>query len=209
MRKRGFGVLFVLTLVIGAGTVFQDFRFDSLLEQKRDAAAAVDRQLGSIDVAIADLHGAQAGYVAAGQGPAFWIARATDLLTRIETDLTSLRSAAATADAAEHYDAALVALHDLKAIDARARSDAAGDRRLEASDRVFTDSREANERLAAELDAARTAEQAAAAANFSRISKFRLIVTGVAMAFLLAVAAFFWRARPADAAAAPDTGVTS
>ena len=188
MRKRGFGVLFVLTLVIGAGTLFQDFRFDTLLEHERDTAASVDRQLGSVDVAIADLRGAQAGYVAAGQGPPFWISRATDLFTRIETDLTSLRSATATTDAATHYDAALVALNDLKAIDARARADAMGDRRFEASDRVFADSREANERLAAELAAARTSEQAAAAANLTRIGKFRLIMNAIAMAFLLAVA---------------------
>jgi hypothetical protein len=208
MRKRGFGVLFVLTLVIGAGTLFQDFRFDALLEHERDTAASVDRQLGSIDVAIADLHGAQAGYVAAGQGPAFWIARATDLFTRIDTDLTSLRSATASTDAATHYDAALVALRDLKGIDARARSDAMGDRRFEAADRVFTDSREANERLAAELGAARTSEQAAAAANLTRVSKLRLIMNGVAMVFLLAVAAFFWRARPVESAAA-DAGITS
>ena len=208
MRKRGFGVLFVLTLVIGAGTLFQDFRFDTLLEHERDAAASVDRQLGSIDVAIADLHGAQAGYVAAGQGPAFWIARATDLFTRIETDVTSLRSATGSTDATTHYDAALVALHDLKGIDARARSDAMGDRRFEASDRVFADSREANERLAAELGAARTSEQAAGAANLTRISKFRLIMNGIAMAFLLAVAAFFWRARPAESEPA-DAGVTT
>ena len=208
MRKRGFGVLFVLTLVIGAGTLFQDFRFDTLLEHERDTAASVDRQLGSVDVAIADLRGAQAGYVAAGQGPAFWISRATDLFTRIETDLTSLRSATATTDAATHYDAALVALNDLKAIDARARADAMGDRRFEASDRVFADSREANERLAAELGAARTSEQAAAAANLTRIGKFRLIMNAIAMAFLLAVSAFFWRARPAESAPA-DSGITS
>ena len=208
MRKRGFGVLFVLTLVIGAGTLFQDFRFDTLLEHERDAAASLDHQFGSIDVAVADLHGAQAGYVAAGQGPAFWIARATDLFTRIETDLASLQSATASTDAATHYDAALVALRDLKGIDARARSDAMGDRRFEAADRVFTDSREANERLAAELGAARTSEQAAAAANLTRISKLRFIMNGVATAFLLAVAAFFWRARPVESAPA-DAGITS
>ena len=83
-----------------------------------------------------------------------------------------------------------------------------GDRRFEASDRVFADSREANERLAAELGAARTSEQAAAAANLTRISKLRLIMNGIAMAFLLAVAAFFWRARPVESAPA-DAGITS
>src|SRR5690349_13431716 len=171
MRKRGFAVLFVLTLVIGAGTLLQDFRFDTLLDSQRDIATTVDRQLGSIDVAIADLHAAQAGYVAAGQSPAFWIARATELFTRIETDLTSLRSGPTNTDAATHHDAAMVAVKDLKSIDARARVDATGDRRFEASDRIFTDSREANERLDAELSAARASEQAAASANLLRVSR--------------------------------------
>ena len=197
MRKRGFAVLFVLTLIIGAGTLLQDFRFDTLLDQQHDTAATVDRQFGSIAVAIADLHAAQAGYVAAGQGPAFWISRATDLFSKIENALTSLRSSTTSTDAAVHYDAALVALKDVSGIDARARTDAMGDRRFEASDRVFTDSREANERLAAELTAARTSEQTAFSANLSRISRLRLAMNGVAIAFLLAVALFFWRARPA------------
>jgi hypothetical protein len=205
MRKRGFGVLFVLTLVIGAGTLLQDFNFDTLLDSQHNAAAALDRQLGSIEVALADLHTAQAGYVAAGQGPAFWIARATDLFTRIEADLTSLRSATASPDAATHYDAMLVALKDLKSIDARARSDAMEDRRFEASDRVFTDSREATERLAAELSAARASERATTSANLTRLSRLRLGMNGIAIAFLLAVALFFWRARPAEIAPAESS----
>jgi len=209
MRKRGFAVLFVLTLVIGAGTLLQDFRFDTFLDSQRDIATTVDRQLGSIDIAIADLRAAQAGYVAAGQAPALWIARATDLFTRIETDLTSLRSASTNADAGTHYEAALVALKDLKGIDARARVDATGDRRFEASDRIFTDSREANERLHAELSAVRASEQAAASANLIRASRLRLAMNGVATAFLLAVAMFFWRARPAAAVPAEPVTIPS
>src|SRR5215831_9488147 len=209
MRKRGFAVLFVLTFVIGAGTLLQDFRFDSALDSQRDVAATIDRRLGSIEVAIADLHTAQAGYVAAGQDQASWIARATDLFTRIESDLTTLRSATTNADATTHYDAALVALKDLAGIDARARTAALGDRRLEAADRVFADAREANERLAAEVSAARSSEQAAASTNLTRISRLRLVMNGVAIAFLLAVALFFWRARPVVASAPVEIAVPS
>jgi hypothetical protein len=205
MGKRGFGVLFVLTLVIGIGTLVQDFRFDAMLEREREAASRLDRQLGSVELALADLHTAEAGYVATGQGPTFWIARATDLFGQIDTNVTSLRSSTSSTEAATHYDATLAALKDLESIDAHARSDVNGDRRYEASDRVFSDSREANERLAAELTAARTSEQAAAQLKLARIAQLRLGMNGVAMLFVLAVTVFFWRARPPIAAAEPAT----
>lgn len=216
MGKRGFGLLFLLTFVIAIGTLVQDFRFDTVVETERDRALALDRQLGSTTVALADLRGAQAGYVAMGQGPAVWIARATDLFNQIETAITTLRSSTAAPDASVHYDAALAALSDLKGIDAHARTDATGDRRYEASDRVFTDTHEANDRLAAELAAARTAEEGAAVARVTRINRLRLAMNGVALAFVLAVAAFFWRARASatatqaaeDAAPAPRSDLS-
>lgn len=195
MGKRGFGVLFLLTLVIAVGTVIQDFRFDQMVEAERERALAVDQQFGSTSVAMADLRTAQAGYVAMGQGPSFWIARATDLFNQIDTAITTLRSSSPNADAAGHYDAALAALNDLKGIDAHARTDATSDRRYEASDRVFTDTREANDRLTAELAAARGSEESAVVARLTRIDRLRLAMNGIAFAFVLAVAVFFWRAR--------------
>ncbi|HUL74189.1 MAG TPA: GAF domain-containing protein [Vicinamibacterales bacterium] len=205
MGRRGFGVLFVLTLVIGVGTIVQDYRFDLLLEREREAAAALDRRIGSIEVALADLRTAEAGYVATGQGSSFWIGRATDLFDQTDSTITALRSSTTSTDAATHYDAALAALRDLKGIDAHARADVTADRRYEASDRVFTDSRDANERLTAEVGAARNSEQAASAAKLARISQLRLGMNGVAMLFVLAVAVFFWRARPAVAAESAAT----
>jgi len=207
MGKRGFGVLFALTLVIAIGTLIQDFRFDTLLQRERDEGSRADQQIGSVEVALADLHTAEAAYVATGQGPAFWIARATDLFGRIEADLTQLRSATTNADAAAHYDAALAALKDLNGIDGHARADVTGDRRYEASDRIFTDSREASERLAAEVAAARASEQSAEAARLTRLDQLRLGMNGVSMLFVLAVAVFFWRARPRAIVAVPEGAI--
>lgn len=201
MRPRGFGVLFALTLVIAAGTLYQDFRFDTLIARERDAALSLDRQIASTEIALADLRAAEAGYVATGQGPAFWMTRATDLFQQIENGLSALKASTAETDAAADYDAALVALADLRSVDTRARADITGDRRYEASDRVFSDTRESNERLAAELLAARTTQQSTAAANLTRVSRLRLGMNAVALVFVLAVAMFFWRSRSSTAAA--------
>ncbi len=203
MRKRGFGVLFVLTLVIGAGTIVQDFRFDTLLQHSRDAAIQTDRQLSDAFTTLADLRTAQAGYVATGQGPAFWMDQATALFNQLDTTLSTLRSSAVGTATAQHYDAAISALKDLKGIDARARTDVTAARTYEASDRLFTDTREATERLTAEIGAARAAQLSEAQATLARISRLRLGMNGVAMAFVLAVAMFYWRARVPATSAAP------
>jgi len=201
MKKHGFGVLFALTLVIGVGTVVQDFRFDQLLDRERDAAIALDRRAGAVDIALADVRTAQAGYVAAGQDASVWMTRASDLFNHIDAALGALKSAAADTEAAGHYEAAQNALKDLKSIDARARSDINGDKKYEAADRLFTDTREANERLTAELGDARATLQLASSARLARIGRLRLGMNGVAMLFALAVALFFWRARKPEVAA--------
>lgn len=204
MKKHGFGVLFALTLVIGLGTLFQDFRFDQLLDHERDDAIALDRQNNAVEVALAQLHTAQAGYVATGQDSSIWMTRASDLFNQIDTALAALKSAAAETEAAGHYETAQIALKDLKSIDARARSDVNGDHKYEASDRLFTDTREANERIAAELGDARASLQLASASRVTRVGRMRLGINGAAMIFALAVALFFWRARRSDAVAPSD-----
>ena len=64
MKRRGFGLLLVLTFVIAAGTLYQDYRFDTMLAKDRAASAAIDREFAAIDVTLANLRAAQAGYVA-------------------------------------------------------------------------------------------------------------------------------------------------
>jgi hypothetical protein len=207
MKKHGFGVLFTLTLVIGLGTLVQDFRFDQLLDHERDTAIALDRQNSAVEVAVADLRAAEAGYVATGQDSSIWMTRASDLFTQVDTALAALKSAAADTDASGHYETAQIALKDLKSIDARARSDVNGDHKYDASDRLFTDTREANERIAAELGDARASLELASASRVTRIGRMRLGMNDVAMIFALSVALFFWRARKSDAAesaAIPD-----
>jgi hypothetical protein len=199
MKKHGFGVLFALTLVIGLGTLFQDFRFDQLLDHERDTAIALDRQHSAVEVALADLRTAEAGYVATGQDSSIWMTRASDLFNQVDTALGALKSATAETEASGHYETAQIALKDLKSIDARARSDVNGDHKYEASDRLFTDTREANERIAAELGDARASLQLASASRVARVSRMRLGMNGVAMIFALAVALFFWRARRPEA----------
>ena len=58
ISKRSVGALLGLIVLLAAGTLVQDFRFDSLLARERASAAAIDRELASIIVSIADLRAA-------------------------------------------------------------------------------------------------------------------------------------------------------
>ncbi|MEO8070058.1 MAG: hypothetical protein ABI652_01540 [Acidobacteriota bacterium] len=181
MRKQGLGLLLVLTLLIAAGATFQNFRFDKSFAQDRAAAISVERQLGSMEVAVADVRAAETGYLAAGQGPEAWMRRATELFETLSTTMSSLRSATVDADARMHYDAAETALNALVAIDKRARDNVRSDQRFIASDLVFVDGVDASKRLTDEIAAARTAESAAAADRLTQQTRTRTGMNALAL----------------------------
>src|SRR5688572_15371192 len=87
MRKRGFGLLLILTLVIAVGTLVQDFRFDRDIAHERTSAAEADREFSSLEVLLAEHRAAQAGYVAAGQAPEEAMTRARALEADIRSAL--------------------------------------------------------------------------------------------------------------------------
>src|SRR5262245_36327377 len=119
MRKRGVGLLLVLTLIIAAGTILQDFRFDSWIARERAASQATDRAASSALESLAELRMAQAAYVAAGQTPASWMTQASEKAAEIETTIASARAATASQEARARYAAAAATLADLNAIDKR------------------------------------------------------------------------------------------
>lgn len=194
MGTRGVGLLLVLTFVIAAGTIIQDFRFDSALARERAAGFSVDREVGSLSVALANLRAAQAGYVASGQDPAFWMAQVTDVSADINAAIRRRRGATTLEAARKRYDAAAAALTAFTAVDGRARAYVRTEQRLLASDLVFVDSIEAIARLSGELDAARAAELSASEARLSRLAMLRVAMNVAAIGFVLAVAVFFKRA---------------
>jgi hypothetical protein len=202
MRRRGLGVLLILTLLVAAGTLLQDVRFDRALQRERASAATIDRELAALDVALVSFSAAQTGYVATGQGPSFWMTHASDLSAEIDAGLARLKSMSASADARTRYDAAMSALADITAIDSRARDLVRKDQRFAASDLIFVDSVDATGRFAAEVAAARGAEKLASEERLTRTSRLRLGLTALALGFVMLVALFFWRIAARESAAA-------
>jgi hypothetical protein len=194
MSKRGVGLLLILTLIIGLGTLAQDYRFDTLIATERGASLSLDRDFGVWAESLAGLRAAQAAYVAAGQAPETWAAKVAATMNDLAGAIDQHRAATISADARDHYDAAIAALQDLKALDGRARASATQGDRLYASDLIFMDAAAAVEKIRTALASARSAEEQAREAHLSQLGQWRMAMNGVALLFALAVALYFGRA---------------
>jgi len=212
MKKR-VGLLLALTILVAAGTLFQNYRFDVSLARERDAALALDRRLADAGLALADLRAAQAGYVATGQGAASWMNEVVALTDQVDSEITAARDGTFSDTARSRYTRALAALGDFRAIDDRARRYVDDEQLFFASDLVFMDGPEASRRAAGDLGLARDAEAEAAAARLTRLSRFRFGMNGLALVFLLVVAVSAIRNQLTDEPSlaeteAPEPGVT-
>ena len=206
MRRRWVGVLLGLTLVIAAGTLVQDFRFDQSIARERAAGQTTDRVFSSALESLAQMRMAQAAYLASGQGSATWITRAAELSSGIETMIAGARTATTNPEARARYDAAAAALADLNAIDKRARSAIGQSDPLSSADLIFIDAQQASDKLGVELSAARAFEAQASAIKVERLGQFRLAMNGLALGFAVLVAVYVSRpVAAAEAKPAPTT----
>jgi len=193
ISKRSVGALLGLIVVLAAGTVVQDFRFESLLARERASAAAVDRDITSIIASVADLRASQAGYVAIGQAPAAWMTRATEAFDRVTRGLDARKVAAPNSETRAKYDAASKAVTGLRGIDSRVRDSITQEDRLHAGDLIFIDAQQAADVTQNELAAARAFEEQAASGRVNRLAMMRLGMNGLAISFITIIALYFGR----------------
>jgi len=186
--------LLVLMIVAAIGTVTQDIRFDKSLGAERASAVAIDRGIESALLALADLRTAQAGYVASGQGTAFWMTRVSDLSAGLADAIGTLKSTSSSAAAINHYDAAAAAFVDFQKLDGRARSLVKTEQRPLASDAIFMDGLGITLRATHELADAREVERAASEARITATNRLRLAMNAGCLLVAVLVAAVLLRA---------------
>jgi hypothetical protein len=194
MRTRSLVLLLILMIVAAIGAVVQDVRFDKSLAAERASAVATDRAVGSALVGLADLRTAQAGYVATGQGSAFWMSRASELATSVTAAIANLSVASTSGAALAHYDEAANALVELEKLDARARTNVKNDQRFLASDVIFIDGLGVSQHATKELADAREAERTASDSRIARIDRLRLAMNGACLLVAVLVATVLLRA---------------
>jgi hypothetical protein len=205
MRKRGTGLLVVLTLVIAIGAVIQSYQFDVWIARARESAATTDRLFGAFEVSLRELHGAQGAYVATGQSPDAWIEKSASVLSDLDATLARLTAESTEPAARPHYESAGMLVAEVRRLDERARDNVRRDQKFLASDLIFMDGLEAGRRLAAVMDQARTAEAEASAAALARLTWMRFGTFAAALGFAVIVMLSFARAFRAAAADRADT----
>jgi hypothetical protein len=185
--------LFLLVVVAFAGAGYELAMLDRQAAAMRDAARAFEEKARQADAAVHELRAAQFAYLAAGQGPAFWTARGTALLSAIGADLQTLNSLEKTAIAAglnplgATSAAAVDDLATVQRIDASVQSYVREEQRLLASDLVFSDLREADQVLGTRIDEARRQMVAAGIAAAERVRKTEIATAGGAALFAVLV----------------------
>jgi hypothetical protein len=205
-RNRGLVLLFLLMCVVALVSAFQALYIERLLAVGRQTADAADRDTESAVTAIADYRAAEAGYLATGQEPAYWMTRADALASSMSDVMTRQGAATPSAQARASFDEAAGALEDLGKLDRRARTLVKNDQRFVASDVIFMDCLQAANHLAQTLAAARETDRAAREEQVTRLSEVRLAAIGGSMAFGL-VGAWILLARARGASAAEPAPV--
>jgi hypothetical protein len=190
MRNGGLDLLLVLTVVLALGTIIQDYRFDSSMARDRAAAAVLDRELGSLEVTVAHLSAAATSSLALDQAPEVWTRQISDLAGQLDAAVSDLRASSTNPDVRMRYDAATSALADVLTIDRRARDALRSNQRSLAAGLVRVDSRDAADRLAGELAAARAAEDAARTLRLTRLARLRFGMNAVTIGWVVLVALY-------------------
>lgn len=181
----------VLACLVVFGTLFQTYRFEERVKADGANEDTIVQQLHATDLALADARQAQAAYVAAGQGSAFWMSHFDDALSRVEGTLRERQQATQANGALTHYDAAIEQLEALRTSDRRARNYVNNAQLTLASDVIFVESQEIIGRIAANVSAARDTESFAARQSVATVTRYRqgLMAGGLLVTLLLLVVA--------------------
>lgn len=194
---RGSLIPALLGCLIVGGATYQTWQFEQQILDLRTNEDRLGRQFSALETALAEVRAGQAGYVAAGQGPDFWMTRVDEVTAQIDEVLTE-RQRIAHPDAAAPLTAAQAQLAALRKSDQRARNYVGNDQRLMASDVIFVESLEIIGRVSSEVATARDAEIQANRQEATTIRQYQAGLAGGAMIFLLGLVLFAGRRRQVD-----------
>jgi hypothetical protein len=182
--KRGVLIPALVGCLIIGGAAFQTWQFEKTAVTLQTNEDRLARQFSALEMAVSDMRAAQAGYVAAGQGPEFWFERVDEVTTQIEEVLTE-RQRVGHPDAVAPLAAAQKQLEALRVSDRRARNYVGNEQRLLASDVIFVESIEILGRLNTEVATARDVEIQANRREATTIRQYQAGLAGGAMVLLL------------------------
>jgi len=188
MRSRAARAIIGAVALAAVGAAgFRIFQIEKQIAQRRAALRAFEVRAREASDAVSDLRIAQAAYVAAGQGVAFWMPKVSSLTDTITSAIGELRSSATSDEARAALDGAAAAMTEFTTIDTRARDYLKSMQQLMAADVVFTEGGNSAATVARQAQNARSAEQQAGDAIETADRKEEAATAGAAAAALVAV----------------------
>jgi hypothetical protein len=147
--------------VIAIGvSAFLLFRFEQQVGQLAAELRAFDQHAREASDALTEARVAQHGYVAAGQGDAFWMSRVS-MSTEAFTAALRVLQQSATAAGRTSIDEAAATATEFSNIDKRVREYLKSDQQLMAADVIFTEGSDAAATAGRQVETARLAERQA------------------------------------------------
>ena len=186
MSHRGPRIAVVVLVVLAFGVAaWRLWTTDRQRSAGLEANRAFEASTRAIVLALADLRAAQQAYVAAGQGGAFWTARAVSLYTTIETKIAETRRLVTSPEAGQALEATAELLESFRTTDEHAREYVAREQLLLASDLVFGDGAAAAAACAARIEEAQSRESSARQQERARLRLADIVTLGIAAAAAL------------------------
>ncbi len=147
--------------VIAIGvSAFLLIRFEQQTSQLAASLRAFDQHAREASDALTEARVAQHGYVAAGQGEAFWMSKVS-ASTEAFTAALSVLQQSATAAGRTSIDEAAATATEFSSVDKRVREYLKSDQQLMASDVIFTEGSDAAATAGRQIETARLAERQA------------------------------------------------
>lgn len=191
----------VLALIAIAG----NWRLDVMRRAGRHTATVINNDLRLAEQGLAELRGAEAGYVAAGQKAEDWMNKATGASAQLESAIANLTTATTSPDARQHYESAAALVGELTATDRKARALITSGQELVASDVLFQEGAEPARKLTTELFVAREIEMAAFEKTAVSLGWMSLGANGAVFAIGLLLMFLGTRGAKDDAGAADES----
>ena len=120
-------VLHALFVGVVAAAAYVVWRKNSEGTAAAHAARAFDQRANAVSRSLLEIKGAQSGYVAAGQGEDYWVAKVDSLMASVRDGLAALERMTRQSQSVTEIAAAAAAFEDFEQMDRRARSRGRGD----------------------------------------------------------------------------------
>ena len=199
-----FGAIALIAIGVAALLLI---RTEQTIAQRAATMRAFDQHAREASDSLEEARVGQHGYVAAGQGEAFWIGKVTASSEALGAALESL-SSAATASSRTAIEEARASANEFGDIDQRVREYLTSDQQLMAADVIFTEGSEMAATAARQVETARLAEHQVFDRDVADLRKQQAVILGAAAAVVALVVLLLIPVRRAAVQPAEESSIS-